>query len=124
MENKFKYISQSLMVILVVASIGMFSACKGSKHSAKTADMTDHGPLVVWIDGHQFSPGSITVPLNATVTWTNKDRASHTVTSDKGLFESGKLKKNGRYTYKFTAVGTYNYHCKEHGGMPGKVIVQ
>ena len=122
MKNKFSSILKPLTAVLI--GLVIFSSCSGSKKSAKAADMTDHGPLVVWIDHHQFSPGTLTVPLNATVTWTNKERASHTVTSDKGLFQSNKLKKNDRFTYKFTALGTYNYHCEEHGGMPGKIIVQ
>jgi plastocyanin len=87
-------------------------------------DMTDHGPGVVLIKHDNFSPGSITVPVNSTVTWTNKDWWPHTVTSDANFFESGKLKCRKTFSHKFDATGTYNYHCKIHEHMIAKVIVK
>ncbi len=78
----------------------------------------------VTIQNFAFNPGSLTVPVNTTVTWTNKDGTIHTVTSDTGVFNSGNLSANGTFSFKFTAAGTYMYHCAIHTYMTGTIIVQ
>jgi plastocyanin len=92
--------------------------------SDKKSDKTVRDTGVVWIKNDNFSPDSITVPVNTTVTWTNKDKWAHTVTSDEPLFDSQKIKSGKTFTYKFISPGTYNYHCKIHDGMKAKVIVK
>jgi plastocyanin len=82
------------------------------------------GPDSVWMQNTAFTPNSITVPVNATVTWTNKDAMVHNVTGDSSLFASGSISPGGTYTHQFTSTGTFNYQCTIHAGMTGKVIVQ
>ncbi|MRS04724.1 hypothetical protein EG832_16130, partial [bacterium] len=77
----------------------------------------------VIIQGSAFSPTSITVAVNTTIKWTNKDGAAHTVTSDAGLFDSGTIGNNGVFTHTFTTAGTYTYHCTLHSGMSASVKV-
>ena len=81
------------------------------------------GTNEVWIQGMAFSPSSITVVAGTTITWTNKDAVSHTVTSDAGLFDSGSISSKGTYSYTFSTPGTYQYHCSIHTLMTSKVIV-
>lgn len=124
MKRKFRSILRLIIqMALVFAFINMFASCMSMGHSMKT-DMTDRGAGIVLIKHDRFSPGSITVPVNSTVTWTNKDWWPHTITSDTGLFDSGKLKSGKTFIHKFGAKGTYNYHCKIHDRMIAKVIVQ
>lgn len=75
----------------------------------------------VFIQGSAFSPSSITVAANTTVTWTNKDAVAHTVTSNTGLFDSGLISTNGTFSFKFTAAGNYPYHCTPHPTMTATV---
>jgi plastocyanin len=70
-----------------------------------------------------FSPASITVTKGTTVTWTNNDDLSHTVTSDTGIFNSGVLNTGQTFRFTFNNIGTFNYHCSIHPFMVGKVIV-
>ena len=78
----------------------------------------------VTIKDHMFMPAAVTVPVGATVSWTNEDGAPHTVTSDeRGLFGSGWKFKGGHYAFQFTKAGTYPYHCSIHKGMHGTVTV-
>jgi len=77
----------------------------------------------VYIQNMAFSPATLTVAAGSTVTWTNKDAMTHTVTSDSTLFNSGNIVVNGVYSYTFTTVGTYSYHCSIHPSMTAKVIV-
>jgi len=77
----------------------------------------------VWMQGMLFTPSSITIKEGTTITWTNKDAVDHIVTSDDGLFNSGTLGSGKTYSYKFSAAGTYLYHCSIHPMMTAKIIV-
>lgn len=121
--SDIKWIIKPIAGILFVFMCSMmFTSCMDMKHGMKS-DMLDHGPTSVWIKHDRFSPGMLSIPVNTTVTWTNKDWWHHTVSSDSGVFESGKIKARKTYTYKFTERGTYPYHCKVHDMMKAKIIV-
>ncbi|HSX29243.1 MAG TPA: cupredoxin family copper-binding protein [Candidatus Saccharimonadales bacterium] len=81
----------------------------------------------VAIQDFAFSPATLTVKKGTTVTWTNKDSASHTVTSDDDAtgekLDSKVLGNGDSYSMTFTATGTYGYHCALHPNMTAKVIV-
>jgi plastocyanin len=70
-----------------------------------------------------YQPSSLTVPAGTTVTWINRDVVRHTVTSDEGLFDSGRLGSGESFSYTFKESGTFNYHCTIHTFMRGTVIV-
>ena len=77
----------------------------------------------VMIHNFSFLPQTITVAKGTTVTWTNMDNATHTVTSNTGLFNSGNLGTGSTFRFTFNTPGTYTYHCSIHGSMTGTVIV-
>src|SRR5271155_5017495 len=76
------------------------------------------------IDNFVFGPETITVPVGATVTWTNKDDIPHTSVSTDGVFKSKVLDTDEKFSYTFTKAGTYPYYCTIHPKMTGKVVVQ
>lgn len=78
----------------------------------------------VKIASFAFTPATITVPVGTTVTWTNEDTASHTITADDGTtFNSGNIAKGGTFSFTFTTAGTFPYHCAVHPSMTATVIV-
>ena len=77
----------------------------------------------VSLAGFAFSPDAVIVSVGATVTWTNKDSVTHTVTSNGGLFDSGNLAQGKTFSYTFKEKGTFQYHCNLHPSMTGKIIV-
>src|ERR1700685_4446399 len=76
------------------------------------------------IDNFVFGPQTITVPVGATVTWTNKDDIPHTSVSTDGVFKSKVLDTEEKFSYTFSKAGSYPYYCTIHPKMTGKVIVQ
>jgi plastocyanin len=76
------------------------------------------------IDNFVFGPQTITVPVGATVTWTNKDDIPHTSVSTDGVFKSKVLDTDEKFSYTFTKAGTYPYYCTIHPKMTGKIVVQ
>ncbi len=88
---------------------------------AATADVDIRG-------GGDYVPASLTVEGNTTVTWTDYDEVSHTVTSTGGLFDSGPIEQNQTFNYTFADMGTYPYGCTLNAStrrtpMQGVVIV-
>jgi plastocyanin len=102
---------------------GMYPSTSASS-SPSAASVPGKAPGAVTIAGMAFSPSSLTVPVNTTVTWTNSDSMAHTVTSTSGLFDSGSIGVGGNYSFTFASAGTFNYYCSIHPSMTGKIIVQ
>ena len=78
----------------------------------------------VTIQNFAFGPGTITVAAGSTVTWTNSDSTTHTVTADDGSFDSKQLAAGSTFSQTFTKAGTYAYHCAIHTSMTGTIVVK
>lgn len=78
----------------------------------------------VSIKNFAFSPVSLTVKVGTKVSWTNNDSVTHTVTADKGAFNSGPLTPGSTFSFTFTKAGTYSYHCNIHPSMMATIVVQ
>jgi plastocyanin len=107
----------------LVLGMGVYgTGQKGSVTSAQEKAST----MEVKIDNFSFGPITLTVPVGATVTWTNRDDIPHTVVSadDPKAFKSKVLDTDEKFSFTFSKVGTYPYFCSIHPKMTGKVIVQ
>jgi plastocyanin len=120
----------SYLIIIVYLIISISGSCSKDNtedmpdsHKNPTGTGTGPGINEVWIQGSAFNPDKITVTAGTTITWTNKDGAVHTVTSDNGLFDSGSIAVNGTFTQKFSTAGIFLYHCKVHTTMTGTIVV-
>jgi plastocyanin len=79
----------------------------------------------VWdvsIVGFAFEPTSVTIAAGDAVRWTEMDGASHSSTSDTGLWDSGFLPLNGTFSFTFNSPGTFPYHCAIHPQMIGSIV--
>jgi amicyanin len=130
-KNQLFGLAAGAVVIIAIIIGGVFLT--GSKpnnmnmgsNSSSNADAvaTDK----VDIKGYAFSPAVIKVKVGTTVTWTNQDAVSHTVTGDDTSsaekLSSSDIQKGGTYTHTFKTAGTYKYHCFPHPYMHGTVVV-
>jgi len=77
-----------------------------------------------------YSPYSISVRTGTTVTWTNADKAAHTVTSGNpstgpdGTFDSSMFMASDTFSHEFSQAGEFPYFCMVHPWMVGTVIVE
>jgi len=76
----------------------------------------------VEIKNFAFNPPAITIKKGQTITWTNNDSASHTITST-GNFDSGVIAPGGQWSFTFNQTGTFDYICTIHPTMKGTVVV-
>jgi plastocyanin len=68
-----------------------------------------------------FTPSSLTIALNDTVTWSNDSPTIHYV-----VFAGASpmaVQNNTPYTKTFTSAGTFSYYCSKHPSMTGTIVV-
>jgi plastocyanin len=97
----------------------------GASAPSSATPPTTAGQQVI-IDNFTFSPVTLTVGVGSTVTWVNHDDVPHTVTSPSKprVLQSPTLDTDDRFTFVFTAPGTYDYYCTVHPKMTGQIIVK
>jgi plastocyanin len=129
----------SIMIIAIIGAAWMvyylgtfYGNHTGGKYSTGTSGSSG-GVTVNIVNGaynqsqaQNFVPDTIVVVIgvNNTATWVNNDLATHTITSDSGVFDSSVLNQGQSWSYTFTTPGTYTYHCSIHPWMTGTVIVE
>jgi len=107
-----------LAAVLLVGSVAGF---------ANAMEDPDDGPAVpgeVRIEGFAFGPDAVTVEVGATVTWTNHDGTTHTVTQNGALLDSPDLTTGDAYEVTFDEPGSYEYFCKFHPAMRASITVE
>jgi len=105
-----------VMIAIVLLLAGSSSVTANDQSSAATSE--------VKIDNFSFGPQTLTVPVGATVTWTNRDDIPHTSVSTDGVFKSKVMDTNETFSYTFAKAGTYPYYCSIHPKMTGQVVVK
>ena len=116
MKIRIWMLSIAMLVALSVgARLSVFAANPPASSSSEVA---------VKIDNFSFSPATVTIPVGATVRWTNRDDIPHTVVADDKAFKSKVLDTDEEFSYTFTKPGTYGYFCSIHPKMTAKIVVQ
>ena len=116
-----------MMIVMMGTGMGgggMMSGMMGGG-SDPSDETAVEGVTQVRLENIAFSPANIVVDAGTTVTWTNYDSASHTVTSDSGdELESPLFGQNDTFSRTFDVPGEYYYHCEPHPWMEGLVTVR
>ncbi|GEM_PF-2421439 len=138
-NNNTKTTVISIIVIIIIIGIGIYvylsnnpssipvtSTVPSSNESApSTLPNTTDTNVAIEASATAFTPASVTVKVGTTVVWTVTDnKSAQTINSDTGnLLVSGLIPPGGTFSYKFTEVGTNNYHSNIHPSSRGTVIV-
>jgi plastocyanin len=115
----------------VIAGLTLF-ACGSTAGSGTTgtpaASAASSKTAAVSIKGFAFSPTTVTVDKGTTVTFTNNDSTTHTITSGANRTKDGKfdqqLSGGNETTITFDTSGTVDYFCNIHSSMVAKVVVK
>lgn len=95
----------------------------GAVVAALVATATPALAAEVAIQDLSFEPQTVGVEVGGSVTWTNGDTVTHTVTAEDGSFDSGNLNQGETATVTFEDPGTFPYACQIHPFMRGTVQV-
>ena len=108
----------AIALLVAVVAILMLQPTRARSEEVKSS------PTQISVDNFTFAPNTVTVPINSTVTWVNKDDIPHVIASNDGLFKSKALDTDDKYSYTFNKAGTYAYYCSVHPKMVGTILVQ
>jgi plastocyanin len=114
-------------ILRIAACAALFAvACAGASGTpARTfkpneVQMLEQGEEANWT----YGPADLKVARGTTVTFVNRGKEFHTVTSDgPGRPFDISLDTNTTKTFTFDKVGTFAYHCGVHPQMKGVVQV-
>jgi plastocyanin len=98
-------------------------ATKAQTRPHKPATATAAASTGVTIKNFKFTPGTSSVHVGDTITWTNQDIAPHTATAKDGSFDTGTINQNKSGSHTFAKAGTFPYICSIHPNMKGTVTV-
>jgi len=107
----------------VVAVVTLTATDAPSTSSAASGGGGGGGDAIV-IRNFTFEPTPLVVKAGTTVVVTNADDTRHSVTADKGSFDTHDLDVGGRATFVLDKPGTYAYHCDIHDYMKGTIEVR
>ena len=119
MKGKNVWIASFAAVVMIAIVVLL-----AESPSVTADDQSSAANAEVKIDNFSFGPQTLTVPVGATVTWTNRDDIPHTSVSTDGLFKSKVMDTDEKFSYTFTKAGTYPYFCSIHPKMTGQVMVK
>src|SRR5439155_436971 len=114
-------LAMSLIALVLV------SACGAAVTPASPTPTATTGASVTY-QGFKATPLTLEIAKGTTVTWTNKDNTTHTITSGTnrqpdGKFDSGDTAQNETCSFTFKDAGTFEYFCSKHTSMVGFQIV-
>jgi plastocyanin len=110
---------------LALAGCGGGSGSSSSESSAPSEASSSTSREAVTIRDYKYAPPDLTVPVGATVKFTNQDATPHTATSKQaGGFESGPIEQGKTGTIKLEKAGTFTYYCVFHPFMKGTITVK
>jgi len=118
MRKRLLFNTLAFALLLALVAVLILHPTRARSEDAKAS------PTEVKVDNFTFGPDSLTVPVNSTVTWINKDDVPHVIASNDGVFKSKALDTDDKYSYTFSKAGTYPYYCSIHPKMVGKIVVQ
>lgn len=112
--------------------------CSGDGEKTARNENASGNDAEVTIKLLAFKPERLSVAVGATVTWSQEDPGTHTVTSGTveqgaveitempdGKFDAGEIAKGDTFAFTFEQAGTYSYFCELHPAtMRGEVRVR
>lgn len=116
---KKEYVIAIVALIVIVAGFFIFSNI--DKEEVQESPVISNEFKISILDYSPF-PKELSIKLGDKVTWTNKDKASHTIKSETGdAINSESIATGESYSQIFNVAGTYDY--KIASGNTGKIIV-
>ena len=97
------------LAVLILLALASVVACSASDTGGGEPVATTEVQLP---KSYRFEPVAITVPVGATVTWTNDDNFTHNVTFEGS--EPMTMSPGGATTRTFDTAGTFPYQCTLH----------
>jgi plastocyanin len=112
--NKILLVSSMLLVLIV-------AGCTQEEINQSTSSKT----YQISIINSSFSPHTIKISKGDTITWTNLDNTTQSITPDVNYDLKDNILTQGQsLKYTLYRSGTYRYHSEYNKNMTGTIIVE
>jgi len=101
------------VILPVVAALALVLAAPASSAT-----------VTVSIKSAGFTPKTVNINQDDSVTWTNNDTSNHQVVANNGTYASPILGPGKSWTHPFHSGGTFRYHDSLHPSLTGTVVVK
>ncbi len=118
-NNMNKLIKWGVVLLLIFILFTYFKSDKSTTGNVIQEEIKENG--YVEIINFAFIPNNIDLSVGGSVKWENKDDAVHTIVFED--IESGELVKGDSWERVFSKGGVYQYYCKNHPYMTGRISV-
>ena len=131
---------EKILLFSLVIFSGVFLANAAAEEFVVTIPFGAYNPELNTPAEEWYSPTKISIREGDTITWINKDREGHTVTSGQGsgrfgwmgddfgtldgIFDSDRFMPGESWSYTFSEKGNFSYFCTIHPWMDGIVLVE
>lgn len=105
--------SSSLWASSILA-LSVLAAGPGETQQAHTIEIT----------GFTFVPEALRVHVGDTIVFVNKDVVPHTATRRTAGWDSEALPRDRSWSVRVEAAGTFEYFCRFHPSMKGRLAVE
>jgi plastocyanin len=120
-----RHVNTGTLAFVMLVALATLTNMRGKEAETKASVPVKESTAKIVIDNFSFLPKAFTVPVGATVTWTNHDKVPHVVTTADNQFQKSPVLKAGQsFSNTFATAGTYSYFCSIHPRMTGKIIVK
>ncbi|MEX2225896.1 MAG: cupredoxin domain-containing protein [Dehalococcoidia bacterium] len=116
-------ISAILPALLIGAALIVATSCGGGRDKSDDAVSVGGMNETVVMDNTKFEPGNLQVPAGATVTFTNRDAATHDAQAEDESWETDNLENGDSEAVTFDAAGEWLYKCTLHPTMKARITV-
>ncbi len=114
-----------LPILMTLVAAIVLASCSSGTTQEPASTTGAAAAAAISIEDFRFQPPDLTVPVGATVTWTNDEAGiAHTTTADDGTWNSGSLQPGDAFEMTFDQPGTYSYFCSIHPSMQATITVQ
>ena len=118
-------VSGFALALLVVNVIYMSANNQITGRVVDEVDDPMEGIVKVRISDVGYSPDVVRISVGESVAWLNDDVNQHTVTSVSGEELNSMLLSEGEiFSHTFNEVGVFEYACRLHPQMVGRVVVE
>ncbi len=114
------------MLIAGVLLLGAYISAPASRGGAAGSSSGSSATGThITISNFMYSPMQLTVSAGSTISVTNKDQVTHTLTATGGQFDTGDISPHETKTIRAPMhAGTYHYICDIHQYMMGSITVK
>lgn len=107
--------------LIAVMMVGVFTSTIFAGSALAASQPKIHH---VHISKFKFNPAKIEVKKGDIIEFDNQDFAPHTATAKDKSFDTKYIKNKDTARISLDKAGTYEYACRYHPGMLGKIIVK